>query len=60
MSRTVDVRLSAKSLRGPSEWLRDYERFWTGAVDRLVVYSERKGSGPCAQAQEKIPVNSSD
>jgi len=60
VSRTVDVRLSAKSLRGPSEWLRDYERFGTGAIDRLVVYAAKGSGGPCAQAQEKIPVNSSD
>ena len=40
--RTVDVRLSAKPLRGPSEWLRDYERFWTGALDRLAEYVEGK------------------
>jgi len=40
--RTVDVRLSARPLRGASEWLRDYERFWTGAVDRLVAHAERK------------------
>jgi len=40
--RTVDVRLSAKPLRGPSEWLRDYERFWSPALDRLVAYAERK------------------
>ena len=40
--RTVDVRLSASPLRGASEWLRDYERFWTGALDRLVVHAERK------------------
>jgi DNA-binding transcriptional ArsR family regulator len=40
--RIVDVRLSARPLRGPSEWLREYERFWTPALDRLVVYAERK------------------
>jgi DNA-binding transcriptional ArsR family regulator len=40
--RTVDVRLSASPLRGASEWLRDYERFWAGALDRLVVHAERK------------------
>ena len=39
--RTVDVRLSASPLRGPSEWLRDYERFWSPALDRLVVHAER-------------------
>src|SRR5258708_17712889 len=40
--RTVDVRLSASPLRGASEWLRDYERFWLGALDRLVAHAERK------------------
>ena len=40
--RTVDVRLSASPLRGPSEWLRDYERFWSPALDRLAAYAERK------------------
>ena len=39
--RTVDVRLSASPLRGPSEWLRDYERFWSPALDRLVAHAER-------------------
>jgi DNA-binding transcriptional ArsR family regulator len=39
--RTVDVRLSAGPLRGPSAWLRDYERFWSPALDRLVVHAER-------------------
>jgi DNA-binding transcriptional ArsR family regulator len=40
--RTVDVRLSARPLRGPSEWLRAYERFWAPALDRLAAYAERK------------------
>jgi DNA-binding transcriptional ArsR family regulator len=40
--RTVDVRLSAGPLRGPSVWLRDYERFWSPALDRLVAHAERK------------------
>ena len=40
--RTVDVRLSAKPLRGASEWLRDYERFWSRSLDRLVAHAERK------------------
>src|SRR5438477_10064603 len=40
--RTVDVRLSARPLREPTEWLRAYERFWASALDRLVVYAERK------------------
>jgi len=40
--RTVDVRLSAKPLRGASEWLRDYERFWSRSLDRLVAHAERR------------------
>ena len=40
--RTVDVRLSASPLRGPSEWLRDYERFWSPALDRLAAHAERR------------------
>jgi DNA-binding transcriptional ArsR family regulator len=40
--RTVEVRLSAGPLRGPSAWLRDYERFWSPALDRLVAHAERK------------------
>jgi DNA-binding transcriptional ArsR family regulator len=40
--RTVDVRLSAGPLRGPSAWLRDYERLWSPALHRLVAHAERK------------------
>jgi DNA-binding transcriptional ArsR family regulator len=40
--RTVDVRLSANPLRAPSAWLRDYERFWSQALDRLAAHVERK------------------
>src|SRR5580692_275410 len=40
--RTVQVRLSAAPLRGATEWLRRYERFWSPALDRLAVHAERK------------------
>ena len=40
--RTVAVCLSAKPLRGASEWLGDYERFWSRSLDRLAAHSERK------------------
>jgi DNA-binding transcriptional ArsR family regulator len=40
--RTVDVRLSPKPLRGATEWLRRYERFWSPALDRLAAHAERK------------------
>src|ERR1043166_471288 len=40
--RTVDVRLSPEPLRGATEWLRRYERFWSPALDRLAAHAERK------------------
>ena len=40
--RTVSVRLSPGPLRGATEWLRRYERFWSPALDRLAAHAERK------------------
>jgi DNA-binding transcriptional ArsR family regulator len=40
--RTVQVRLSPAPLRGATEWLGRYERFWSPALDRLAAYAERK------------------
>ena len=40
--RTVDVRLSPAPLRGATEWLRRYERFWSSALDRLAAHAERR------------------
>jgi DNA-binding transcriptional ArsR family regulator len=40
--RTVSVRLSPAPLRGATEWLRRYERFWSPALDRLTAHAERK------------------
>jgi DNA-binding transcriptional ArsR family regulator len=40
--RTVNVRLSPAPLRGATEWLRRYERFWSPALDRLTAHAERK------------------
>ncbi len=40
--RTVEVRLSPAPLRGATEWLRHYERFWSSALDRLAAHAERK------------------
>jgi DNA-binding transcriptional ArsR family regulator len=40
--RTVHVRLSPARLRGATEWLRRYERFWSPALDRLAAHAERK------------------
>ena len=40
--RSVDVRLTPAPLRGATEWLRRYERFWSPALDRLAAHAERK------------------
>jgi DNA-binding transcriptional ArsR family regulator len=40
--RTVNVRLSPAPLRGATEWLSRYERFWSPALDRLAAHAERK------------------
>ena len=40
--RTVTVRLRAQPMREAMEWLRRYERFWSGGLDRLTSYAEKK------------------
>ena len=40
--RTVTVRLRAQPMREAMEWLRRYERFWSGSLDRLTSYAESK------------------
>lgn len=40
--RTVTVRLRAQPMREAMAWLRRYERFWSGSLDRLTAYAERK------------------
>jgi len=40
--RTVTVRLRPRPMREAMEWLRRYERFWSGSLDRLAAYAERK------------------
>src|ERR1700761_1477090 len=38
--RTVSVRLRAGPMREAMEWLRRYERFWSGSLDKLTSYAE--------------------
>jgi len=38
--RTVTVRLRPQPLRAAMEWLRRYEHFWSGSLDRLAAYAE--------------------
>src|SRR5712692_4496376 len=40
--RTVTVRLRPQPMREAMEWLRRYERFWSGRLDRLTAYAESK------------------
>jgi DNA-binding transcriptional ArsR family regulator len=41
--RIVTVRLSSEPIREVMNWLRRYERFWSGSLDRLA---------PCPEGQE--------
>jgi DNA-binding transcriptional ArsR family regulator len=43
--RIVTVRLSSEPIREVMNWLRRYERFWSGDLDRLAPYAERKQAG---------------
>ena len=40
IGRTVTVRLSPKPMQAALEWLRHYEHFWSGGLDRLAAYAE--------------------
>ena len=40
--RTVTVRLRPQPMREAMEWLRRYERFWSGRIDKLAAYAEGK------------------
>lgn len=49
--RTVTVRLRPQPMREAMEWLRRYERFWSGRLDKLAAYAESKE----AEARRKEP-----
>lgn len=40
--RTVMVEISPDPLRQAMNWLHRYERFWSGRLDRLAAYAEKK------------------
>src|SRR5499426_319478 len=40
--RTVTVRLASEPMKEVMNWLRRYERFWSGSLDRLAAYAEAK------------------
>jgi DNA-binding transcriptional ArsR family regulator len=41
--RTVSVHLSVGPMREAMEWIKRYECFWTGGIDRLVALVEKGG-----------------
>lgn len=40
--RVVTVRLKPESMREAMAWLHRQERLWSGRLDKLTVYAERK------------------
>jgi DNA-binding transcriptional ArsR family regulator len=42
VGRTVTVRLASEPMREAMDWLRRYERFCSGSLDRLAAYAERE------------------
>ena len=40
--RTVTVRLAPEPIGEAVEWLRRYERFWSGSLDRLASFAESR------------------
>ena len=40
--RTMFVRLAPRPMAEAMAWLHRYERFWSGSLDRLVAYAEKK------------------
>ena len=40
--RIVTVRLAPEPMEDAMRWLRQYERFWSGSLDRLAVYAEQR------------------
>lgn len=56
--RTVAVRLAPEPMAEAMDWLRRYERFWSGRLDRLAAYAEAKeaeASAPTPQEDPKCP-----
>ncbi len=49
--RTMFVRLSPKPMAEAMAWLHRSEQFWSGRLDRLAAYAEKKE----AQARKSPP-----
>ena len=42
IGRVVTVRLAPEPMKEAMDWLRRYERFWSGSLARLAAYAEGK------------------
>lgn len=52
--RTMFVRLSPKPMADAMAWLHRYEQFWSGSLDRLIAYAEKKeAQAPKSRAKGK-------
>ena len=40
--RTVTVRLAPRPMQDAVLWLGQYERFWSGSLDRLAAFAEQQ------------------
>jgi DNA-binding transcriptional ArsR family regulator len=43
--RTVTCELNAQPMEAAMQWLDRYQRFWTGALDRLTAFAEKEEAG---------------
>ena len=46
-------RLAPAGLKPVHDWVREYERFWAGQLDRIKRRAERHAGGPGATSKEK-------
>lgn len=52
--RTVTISLQPEPMEEAMLWLRKYERFWSGRLDRLATYAERlETAARKAETEEK-------
>ena len=42
------VRLHAPAMRPAAEWLNEWQKFWTSALDRLAAHVEEPSNAPAA------------
>jgi DNA-binding transcriptional ArsR family regulator len=50
--RTVEIRLGTEPIRDATIWLKRYEKFWSGRLDRLADYAERQERLSIADPEE--------